>query len=63
LLHALVENGGFATTKSNVFSRPVLTVKCGLARVLSFQISAVGQSCSIMFIRARAAVALSISCP
>ena len=63
LLHALMENGGLATTKSKVLSAPSCSLKCGLARMLSCQISAVGQSCRIMFILASAAVALSISWP
>ncbi len=58
-----MEKGGLATTKSKVLRRPSVALKCGLERVLSFQISAVGQSWRIMFIRASAAVALSISCP
>ena len=37
--------------------------KCGPASTLSCQISAVGQSWRIIFMRASAAVALSISCP
>ena len=43
--------------------RVLVRPPCGLERVLSFQMSAVGQSCRIMFILASAAVALSISCP
>ena len=50
-------------TKSKVLRLPSRSLKCGAASVLSCQISAVGQSCRIMFIRASAAVALSISCP
>jgi hypothetical protein len=53
----------FATTKSKVLRRPSVPLKCGLERLLSCSISAVGQSCRIMFIRASALVALSISCP
>ncbi|MCY1302102.1 hypothetical protein D9M70_517450 [compost metagenome] len=63
MLQALVENGGLATMKSNNLSLPSGSLKCGADRVLSFQISAVGQSCRIMFILAKALVALSISWP
>ena len=59
---ALVEKGGLATAKSKVFIFP-FSVKYGLDSELSFQISAVGLSCKIIFILARAAVALSISWP
>ena len=54
-VQALSENGGLATTKSKVLRPPSAFLKCGLDRVLSCQISAVGQSCRIMFIRASAA--------
>ena len=63
ILHALVEKGGLATTKSKVLSEPSGYLKKGDDRELSCTIIAVGQLCRIMFILASAAVALSISCP
>jgi len=35
VLHVLNENGGLATTKTKVFSRPSADLKCGLASTLS----------------------------
>jgi hypothetical protein len=65
LRHDFAEKGGFATTKSKVFSPPVGARKKGFARVLRppGAISAVGALWRIMFIFARAVVATSISCP
>ncbi|MNN99767.1 hypothetical protein D3C81_2194970 [compost metagenome] len=67
LLQALVENGGLATTKSKRLSWPLngpwASVKYGAERLLSFQMVAVSQLCKIMFILAKALVALSISWP
>src|SRR5690554_7493805 len=63
LVQFLLENGGLATAKSKVFNWPLASFHCGDARVLPFQILAVALLCRIMFIRASALVALSISWP
>src|SRR5262245_37386675 len=60
---ALAENGGLATAKSKAIRLPSEFLKYGSARVLPRHSSAVGCPCRIIFIRASAQVALSISWP
>src|SRR5438034_5411897 len=60
---AFAENGGLATAKSNVLRLSSLFLKYGAESVLPRHNSAVGWPCRIMFMRARAHVATSISWP